>query len=87
MSETRKQLDELISSLKQQRDEIAVKAHLSKQEARDEWDRLTARLDDVLREYEPAKQAAESTAENVWVALKLAAAELKAGFERVRKSL
>jgi hypothetical protein len=87
MSETRKQLDELVSGLKQQRDELAVKIHLGKKEVRDEWERLTAKMDDVLREYEPAKAAVEDTADNVWAALKLTAGELKDGFERVRKSL
>jgi hypothetical protein len=87
MSETKQQLDELISGLKQQRDELSVKIHLGKEEARDEWERLTAKMDDVLREYEPTKEAVENTAGNVWAALKLTAGELKDGFQRVRDSL
>ena len=87
MSEAREQLDELIGNLKKQRDELAVKIHLGKEEARDEWNRLTDKLDDVLREYEPAKEAVEETADNVWAAMKLTATELKDGFDKVRGTL
>ena len=87
MAEEQKELDEMIKMLKQQRDEMAVKVRLAEVEARDEWRNLTAKMDEVLREYEPAKAAVEETADNVWTALTLAASELKDGFERVRRSL
>jgi len=87
MSEMQQELDELIKSLKQQRDELAVKVHFGKEEARDEWNRLTAKMEELLRAYEPTRAAVEETADNVWTALRLAANELKDGFERVRSSL
>ena len=87
MSEDRSRLSELISSLKQQRDELALQIHLGKAEAREEWDKVTAKLEKLNKEYEPVKDAVAETADNVFSALKLAANEVKDGFERIRKAL
>ena len=80
-------LTNLINSLKQQRDELSLQVHLGKKEAQEEWDKLTAKLDDLSHDYEPLKEAMEETAENVFDALKLVAGEVADGFERIRKSL
>jgi hypothetical protein len=86
MSE-RDRLAELISSLKQQRDELALKIHLGKKEAKDEWERVTARLDELTKDYEPLKDAVGETAGNVFDALKQVAGEVQEGFQRIRKTL
>ena len=86
MSE-RDHIAELISSLKQQRDELALKIHLGKQEAKDEWERVTAKLDELTKDYEPVKSAVEETAGNVFDAMKLVAGEVQEGFQRIRKAL
>ena len=83
----RDQLAELISKLKQQRDELALQIHLGKEEAKDELEALTGRLDELTRDYEPLKGAVEETASNVFDALKLVAGEIEDGFQRVRKAL
>ena len=87
MSTDQDKLAALISSLKQQRDELAVQIHLGKAEAKEEWDQVTAKLDQLTQEYEPLKGAVQESAENVFAALKLVAGEVQEGFERVRKSL
>jgi hypothetical protein len=86
MSE-RDHLAQLISRLKQQRDELALQIHLGKQEAKDEWEKVTAKLDELTREYDPLKDAVEETAGNVFDALKLVAGEIEEGFQRIRKTL
>jgi hypothetical protein len=50
-------LDELISTLKQQRDELKLKLHLGKAELRDEWNALDEKLRNLGDEYEPANQS------------------------------
>ena len=80
-------LSELISSLKQQRDELQVRMHLAQTEAKDEYDRLTDRINELTDQYKPVSDAAAETADNVVAALTLAAQELMTGFDRVRKSL
>ena len=87
MADDRDQLDALISSLKQQRDELAVQIHLGKAEAQEEWDKLTAKLEELTKDYEPLKDAMAETAGNVFSAFKLVAGELQEGFERIRKAL
>ena len=83
----RDHLAELISSLKQQRDELALQIHLGKEEAKEEWDKVTAKLDELGRDYEPLKDAVGETAGNVLEALKLVAGEVQEGFQRIRKAL
>ena len=83
----RDRLAELISSLKQQRDELALKIHLGKKEAKDEWDRINAKLDELTKDYEPLKDAVEESAGKVFDAMKTVAGEVQDGFQRIRKSL
>lgn len=86
MSE-RDNVNELISTLQQERDELGVKLHLAGKEAKQEFDRLNERIGELLKQYEPAQGVVQETAENVWAALRLAAEEMKAGIDRVRKSI
>lgn len=87
MSESRKFVEETISALKQQRDEIALQMHLGKAELKEEWNRLQKRLDELNDKFDPVKDAAGESAERVFESLKLVAGELKDGFSRVWKSL
>lgn len=85
--EQRERLKEMIDGLKRQRDELALQIHLGKAEAKDEWDKVTAKLDELLVDYEPVKDALSETADNVVSAMKLVSDEVWAGFKRIKKSL
>ena len=87
MTTDRDHIAELITSLKQQRDELAVKIHLGKAEAKEEWEQVTAKLDELNADYEPLKDAVQESAENVFAAMKLVADEVQSGFARIRDSL
>jgi hypothetical protein len=87
MSETRSFLEETISSLKQQRDELSLQMHLGKAELKDEWNKLQKKLDQLSEDYEPVRDAVGESAENVLTSLKLVADELVTGFNRIWKSL
>ena len=80
-------LEETLSTLKQQRDEIALQIHLAGMEAKEEFDEAKTKLDKLSDEYEPLKEAVAESAENVWESLKLVAGEVGKSFERIRKSL
>ena len=56
-------------------------------DAKDDYDRISGKVDELSQQYEPVKDAVEESAENVFAALGLVADELKAGFQRVRKSI
>ena len=87
MSTERSALEEVIAKLKQERDELKVQMHLASLDAKDEYDRLSDKIDQLTDQYEPVKDAVEESAENVFSALGLVADELKVGFQRVRKAM
>jgi hypothetical protein len=87
MSEHKDLLANLISSLKQQRDELALKAHLGSMESKEELDKLSTKFDQLTSDFEPAKEAVEESDGDVWESMKLVAEEVQNGFERIRKSL
>jgi hypothetical protein len=83
MSDRKSLLGDILSGLKQQRDELALRAHLGKAEAKDQWDQVRQQLNQLTTEYEPLKNVAEETTESVLSGLELTAAEVKRGLDRV----
>ncbi len=87
MSEERDMVGELITTLKQQRDELALKIHLGKEDAKDEWEKAQEKLSKLADEYEPVKEAVEESASNVFASLKIVAGELMESFTRIKDSI
>ena len=87
MSELKATLEELISGLRQDRDDLKLKIHLASMDAKDEYERISAKVDQLTDQYEPVRDAIEETAGNLWSALGMAADEMKAGYQRVRKAI
>ena len=87
MSENRNILADLVNSLKQERDELKLQMHLAGMEARDEYDRLCGKFDELATQFEPVSKAIDESADNVVAALKLAADEMKNGFHRIRQAI
>ena len=87
MSQDRDLLNDMISSLKQQRDELALQMHLGKEELKDEWDKMQVKLDKLSDDFEPVKDAMEESASNVFESLKLVAGEIKESFDRIKDSI
>ena len=83
----RKLLQETISSLKQQRDQLALKIHLCNSELKDEWNVLEEKLTNLTSDYDPLKHAVSEAGEGVWESLKLVGEEINGGYERIRKSM
>ncbi|TWU04192.1 hypothetical protein CA54_60740 [Symmachiella macrocystis] len=87
MTDARNSIGELISTLKQQRDELAVKIHLGAAEAKKEWEKATDKLDELTQDYDPVKRAVSESTESVTEAMNLVAEEVMNSFDRIRKSL
>jgi chromosome condensin MukBEF complex kleisin-like MukF subunit len=85
MSDSKKSLTDIKASIEQLRDEIKLKAHLGGQETKDELEQLEKKWQTFISEYKPLITEAEKTAKNTSTALGLAADELKAGYDRIRK--
>ena len=80
-------IDNIIESLKQQKDEIRLQIHLAGSEVRDELSDLDKKLEDLSTMADMLHKEASNTSENVIEAAKLVADEVKHGFERIRKLL
>jgi hypothetical protein len=80
--------EDLLAKLSRERDELVLKLHLGKKEAQAEWEKLEAKWNHLKTvKGPPLKQAAAETAKGVGSALDEAAAELKKGYEKLRKIL
>lgn len=81
------QIEETISALKQQRDELALQIHLASMEAKEEYEKARGKLNKLSDDFEPVRDAVEESAGQVWEAMKLVGEEVLASFDRVRKSM
>lgn len=64
------------------RDELRVRVHLASKEVQDAWDSLEARWNHFQ-----AQAKLDKTASNVSTATELLAAELKDGYDRIKRAL
>ncbi len=87
MADVKEQMTKALEQIKQQRDELQVKLHLAKADAKDEWARMEKQWDEIRPKLEAAREEAGRTAESVGAALGLAIDELKKGYERLRNRL
>jgi hypothetical protein len=80
---------QVLADLERQRDELKVRLHLGKADARDEWARL--RLDEKIATLRQRADAAGGEAKDamkdIGIAVDRLADEIREGLERVRKTL
>jgi len=81
------ELSKLVDELKQQRDEIRVRLHLAKAEAKEEWERLEVKWDHLRGKAGVVSREAGKAAQEVGAALRLAAEELRLGYQLVLQLL
>ncbi len=81
--------DDLIEELKQKRDELRVQINLASMEARDEWQELEDKMEELTaRAKEFADEAGiGETGEGVGKALGDLGREIKLGYERIRDAI
>jgi len=85
MTEVKKRINEMVDELKQERDELQVKLHLTKLEVSDEWEKLQtklAKLEDKARELGGATAEAS---QDIGAATKLLGEEIRDGFKKIAK--
>ena len=87
MSQSLEHLQKITDDLKRQRDELQVKLHLAKADARDEWAKLETRWEEVKTKMDTVRQEASQTTESVASGLSLVLDELKKGNDNIRKTL
>lgn len=88
MSEEKQQaVNNMLSRIRQERDDLKVRMHLAKREFQDEWDVLEEKFVQFNDRLGPARKATAESAGHVWESLKLLGEELSDGYRRIRKSL
>ena len=78
---------QVLTDLERERDELKLRIHLAKAEGRDEWDRIDKKLDELRFRASAAGTEAKDAMDDVGEAAKKLADEIKAGLDRVRKTL
>jgi len=84
---TKDKLHQIMDDIKQERDELHVKAHLARAEVRDEWVELEEKWEHLRSKSKRVGREAKGASNEVWAATKLLGEELKEGYQRIRKSL
>jgi len=81
------ELEKLKEGLLQQRDELRVKTSLAKLEAREEWEKVEGKIDQLLAKFEGFGEEASEVSEDVLEKAKLVGDEIKAAYERIKAHL
>ncbi len=76
-----------LDTLAQMRDELRVKIHLARLEARSEWERLEPKWWELEGKVEALEKASVETGKGLKAAAELLLEELKKGYDRVRETL
>lgn len=83
--QTREEMQKVLDNLATQRDELILKAHLAKLEAREEWHELEGKLEQMRSKSTQLASTAGDAAQDVASAAKLLGEEIARGYERLRK--
>ena len=84
--EIKSRWDQLIEDLQRERDEIRVRLNLARKEADAELDKLDARIEEFKARSKDARGVADSALDDIEAAAKKLWEEIRAGFDRVRKT-
>jgi uncharacterized protein YPO0396 len=82
MREWKERWAKMRAEMETEMDELRVKAHLGKEDAKDEWDKFEARFKEIADDLDAKGDKVEDIVEEK---LKAIGAELKDGFARLRK--
>lgn len=82
-------LEETFEELKQKREELAIQVKLGSMEARDEWEELEEKMQDMERKWHQFQQEVDlsETAESIGTAMKLLGSEIKNGYRKLKDAL
>ncbi len=85
MAEMPEEMKKLQEALLQQRDELRLKLHLAKADARDEWDELERKWTEVQGKFSQLQKSAGESMEGIEAAARLLGDEILKGYDRIRR--
>lgn len=83
----KQEMEKLIEQVKQERDEVLLKAHLFKADAKDEWEKVDKEWVHLKSKAEQVGKEAKGASGDVSAAAKLLGEEVLKSFQRIRRSL
>jgi hypothetical protein len=86
MSELRARWADLLKELETERDELRVKLHLAKADAKDEMAKLEVQLDELRAKVAAFDKEGDGYMDDLGDLARGVAGDVRAGFERLRKS-
>jgi chromosome segregation ATPase len=87
MASKREEIDKILADLARQRDELRLKLSLAKLEARDEWEKLEKQWNHLRANAPQMQEELGAIAGGIGEAFSKAAAEVRDGYERLRRLL
>lgn len=85
MAEMREEMKKLQDALLQQRDELRVKLHLAKADARDEWEGLEQKWAEAQIKFTQIQKSAGESMDEIEAAARLLGEEIQKGYDRIRR--
>ncbi len=83
----REEVDKIVQKLEQERDELLLKAHLLKADAKDEWVKVEQQYNHFKSQADKIGKEAKASSGDIYAAAKLLGEEVVRSFERIRKSI
>lgn len=87
MTEHREKIEQILDRLRTERDELRIKAHLAKAEAKEEWDKLEHKWSDLESKAAAASKEAREVSGDVRSAFDMLADEIGEAYRRIRRRL
>ncbi|MBE9516634.1 MAG: hypothetical protein IME93_06615 [Proteobacteria bacterium] len=85
--EEHSKLEELVASLKTQRDELRVKVELGKAEVKDEWDHIEKRWHEIDQKMGIVGKEAKAASKDVLAAVEVLGKEVAEAYRRIKTKL
>lgn len=79
----KEKLENLVQKLEQERDELKLKMHLAKADARDEWEKMEDRWGDLREKMSTVKEGASEASSDVKEAASDLAEEIRKGYRSI----
>lgn len=80
-------IDGMVEKLKQQRDELKVRAHLFKAETRDEWEKVEDQWQHFQGRAKQVRSASAEVGEEVALTVRKLGQEILEGYKRIQRKL
>lgn len=81
------ELEKFRDGLLQQRDELLVQLNLAKLEAKEEWQKTEAKLEELKAKLDTVASEAKDASDDVWTSMKMLGEEIKTAYERIKDRL